>query len=160
MVTARSADFRFLGQAFELTMRLPDRPLTRDDAPDLARQFFDLYERTYGEGTAWKGVPEQLLNYTVTVTGRQRRADRFTVPLDPQPAERIEIALRRLFLPQSREYCEVSVYADDRFTAGSRISGPAIIDATDTTIFVPSGTEATRDEFMNYVLTTDGDLAQ
>ena len=160
MVTARSADFRFLGQAFELTMRLPDRPLTRDDAPELARQFFDLYERTYGEGTAWKGVPEQLLNYTVTVTGHQRRAHRSTVPLDPQPAERIEIALRRLFLPQSREYREVSVYADDRFTAGSRISGPAIIDATDTTIFVPSGTEATRDEFMNYVLTTDGDLAQ
>ena len=40
-----------------------------------------------------------------------------------------------------------------RFTAGTAIEGPAIIDAADTTIYVPPGTTAERDEYMNYVLT-------
>jgi N-methylhydantoinase A len=150
----RSADFRFLGQAFELTMRLPNRPLAPDDATQLAMQFFELYERTYGEGTAWKGVPEQLLNYTVTATGRQQRAPRATVVLDPRPPDRIAVGSRVVFVPQSRDRQDVPIYADERFTAGSRISGPAIIDANDTTIFVPPATEAARDEFMNYVLTS------
>ena len=55
-----------------------------------------------------------------------------------------------------KEYAEIPIYADDRFTAGSEITGPAIVDATDTTIFVPPGTTARRDQFMNYVLTSNG----
>lgn len=153
---ARSADFRFLGQAFELTMGLPDRPVTVEDAPELAKQFFGLYERTYGEGTAWKGVPEQLLNLTVTATGRLQRAAQTKVPLEPRTAEEIKAGSRRVFLPETKGYEEIPVYGDDRFSAGSLIAGPAIIDATDTTIYVPSGSEARRDEFMNYVLTTPG----
>jgi N-methylhydantoinase A len=151
----RSADFRFLGQAFELTMRLPNRPLAPEDAPELAMQFFELYERTYGEGTAWKGVPEQLLNYAVTATGPQQRAPRAAVVLDPRPPDCMAVGSRFVFIPQSREHQELPIYADERFTAGSRVVGPAIIDATDTTIFVPPATEAARDEFMNYVLTSE-----
>jgi N-methylhydantoinase A len=154
MNVVRSAEFRFLGQAFELTMRLPDRQLTADDASDLATQFFELYERTYGEGTAWKGVPEQLLNYTVTITGRQQRAKRAAVQVKGQKC--VAASSRSVFLPESRENQEVPVYADERFAAGSCISGPAIIDAIDTTIFVPAGIQAARDELMNYVLTNEG----
>jgi N-methylhydantoinase A len=156
MEIARSADFRFLGQAFDLTMPLPDRPLTAEDAPGLARAFFDLYERTYGEGTAWKGVPEQLLNLTLTITGRQRRGQPASSPSAPLAAEEMKLGSRRVFLPELREYSEVPVYADDRFAAGAAIRGPAIIDAADTTIYLPIDCEGTRDEFMNYVLTTNG----
>jgi N-methylhydantoinase A len=154
MEVVRSADFRFLGQAFDLTMTLPGRPLTADDPPELAKRFFDLYERTYGEGTAWKGVPEQLLNLTVTVVGRQQRAEQTTSVLEQVSPGDMEVESRRVFLPERREYENISVYADERFSAGSQIVGPAIIDAADTTIYVPSGCKAARDEFMNYVLTT------
>jgi N-methylhydantoinase A len=156
MEIARSADFRFLGQAFDLTMPLPDRPLSAEDAPELAKAFFDLYERTYGEGTAWKGVPEQLLNLTLTVTGRQRRAEPATSSSEPLSAEEMKVGSRRVFLPELREYSEVPVYADDRFATGAAIRGPAIIDAADTTIYLPTGCEGRRDEFMNYALTTNG----
>jgi N-methylhydantoinase A len=153
---SRSADFRFLGQSYELTMALPNRPLTAEDAPHLAEEFFALYERTYGEGTAWKGVPEQLLNYTVTVTGRTRRPDLEQALADPRSPDDVKVATRRVFLPSSRSYQEIPVYDDTRFSAGTRVSGPAIIDATDTTIFAPPGTNISRDDHMNYVLTTNG----
>lgn len=152
----RSADFRFLGQSYELTMPLPDRPITASDAPMLAKEFYELYERTYGEGTAWKGVPEQLLNYTVTVTGRQPRPDLSEVAEDPRAPAEVQSASRQVFLPSMREYAEVPVYDDVNFTAGSRFSGPAIVDATDTTIYVPPTAEISRDKHMNYLLTTTG----
>jgi N-methylhydantoinase A len=153
---ARSADFRFLGQSSELTVSLPERPLAAEDAPQLAQGFFELYERTYGEGTAWKGVPVQLLNYTVTVTGRQHRPGVEAAESSPIDADELRLGVRRVFLPSTRDYADVPIYDDTRFTAGTTIAGPAIIDATDTTIYVPPGSDATRDEYMNYVLTTDG----
>jgi N-methylhydantoinase A len=153
---ARSADFRFVGQAYELNMPLPDRPLEADDAPQLAEQFYELYERTYGEGTAWQGVPEMLLNYVVTVVGRQERPELTTHDVSETSAQDMQLGTRRVYLPSEKAYAEIPIYADDRFTAGSQITGPAIVDATDTTIFVPPGTTARRDQFMNYVLTSNG----
>jgi N-methylhydantoinase A len=148
----RSADFRFVGQSFELTMTLPDRPLSADDAPDLAEQFYTLYERTYGEGTAWQGVPELLLNTTVTVVGQQPRPSMNGGRPAPRDASEIEMGRREIYLPDSKTRREVTVYDDGEFTVGSAIEGPAIVDATDTTIYVPAGTRAERDQFRNYVL--------
>lgn len=149
----RSADFRFLGQSYELTMPLPDRPLTPEDAPELAKQFFQLYERTYGEGTAWKGVPEVLLNYTVTVIGKQERPSVNGAAGEPVSAEDMLRTTRSVYLPGPQRQEEVPVYDDHRFTPGSRVEGPAIVDAYDTTIYVPPEAHIERDQFMNYVLT-------
>lgn len=59
---------------------------------------------------------------------------------------------RRVFLPSESEWAELNIYDGARFTPGSRIEGPGIIDETDTTIFVPPGAVAERDQYMNYVL--------
>ncbi|HEY6762260.1 MAG TPA: hydantoinase/oxoprolinase family protein [Baekduia sp.] len=148
----RSGDFRFRGQAFELTMPLPDRPLAAGDAPRLARDFFTLYERTYGEGTAWKGVPEQMLNATITARGRAERPEIASAPLDPRAPADVQVATRRVFLPSLREHREIPIYSDALFAPGTEVVGPAIVDATDTTIYVPPGATARRDEFRNYIL--------
>lgn len=153
---SRGADFRFIGQSYELTMTLPDRPLTGDDAPVLAKDFYELYERTYGEGTAWQGVPELLLNYTVTVVGRQARPSMNGTRVESREATDMELGRREVYLPGTKERREVPIYDDSRFTAGTSIEGPAIIDAIDTTIYVPPETRAERDEYMNYVLTREG----
>jgi N-methylhydantoinase A len=153
ITVARSADVRFQGQAYELTMEMPDRTLTEDDAPALFDLFLKTYELTYGEGTAWKGVPASLINYSVTVTGSQNRPD-----LAKAVAAGHELAIetremRRVFLPQQREWAEIPVIDQEHFPAGAKVEGPAIVDENDTTIYVPPGTTAERDEYSNYVLT-------
>jgi N-methylhydantoinase A len=62
-------------------------------------------------------------------------------------------AVREVYLPDVHERAEIPVYAGDRCGPGIRIEGPAIIDETDTTIYVPTGSTAQRDEHLNYVLT-------
>ncbi|HEY4277955.1 MAG TPA: hydantoinase/oxoprolinase family protein [Conexibacter sp.] len=148
----RSADVRFQGQAYELTLPMPDRLLTGEDAQQIFDDFLATYERTYGEGTAWKGVPASLINYSVTVTGRQERPALNGVNANGAGGDIVR-ETREVFLPAERRRAQVPVIDDASFTAGSRVEGPAIIDAVDTTIYVPPGTTAERDEYLNYVLT-------
>jgi N-methylhydantoinase A len=149
----RTADIRFQGQEYELTLSMPARALTAEDAETLFDEYLALYERTYGEGTAWKGVPASMINYSVTVVGRQPRPSLDEVASEPAKPEEIERERRTVFLPAERRREEIPVYDDTLFTAGTTIEGPAIIDAADTTVYVPPGTKAERDQYMNYVLT-------
>ena len=148
----RTADIRFHGQAYELTVAMPARELKAEDAEEIFDNFLAMYERTYGEGTAWKGVPASLINYSVTVTGQQDRPDFGKASADPASTD-LTRDTRRVFLPTERRWEDVPIIDDESMTVGSRVEGPAIIDAVDTTIYVPPGTTAERDEYMNYVLT-------
>lgn len=148
----RSADFRYHGQVYELTVPLPARPLTGEDPESLGTEFTRLYERTYGEGTAWKGVPIKLINYSVTVTGIQDRPHFVIASENGDSAEPTPRETREVFLPSERQRAEVPVYAEEAFAPGQSADGPAIIDESDTTIYVPPGNRVSRDEYMNYVL--------
>jgi N-methylhydantoinase A len=150
---ACSADLRFQGQEYELTLPLPDRPLTPADLERLSADFLALYERTYGEGTAWKGVPASMINYSVTAIGHQQRPEWALAARNGNTPDQARKALRTVHLPDAHERAEVPVYAGERCGPGIRIEGPAIIDETDTTIYVPRATTAERDEYLNYVLT-------
>lgn len=149
----RSADLRYQGQIYELTVPLSDKPLTVDDAETLTTEFTRLYERTYGEGTAWKGVPLSLINYSVTVTGRQERPELGATATNGASAAPTPRETREVYLPSEHEKAQVPVFAEDAFAPGQGVDGPAIIDESDTTIYVPPGNRVARDEYMNYVLT-------
>ena len=98
-------------------------------------------------------MPITLINYSVTVTGKQERAELGTTVVangSPTPTPR---ETRRVFLPAEREWAEVPIYAEEAFAPGQGADGPAIIDESDTTIYVPPGNRIERDEYMNYVLT-------
>jgi N-methylhydantoinase A len=150
---SRSADLRFQGQEYELTLPMPDRALTVDDLDVLSADFLALYERTYGEGTAWKGVPASMVNYSVTAIGRQQRPEWSVAAMNGHTPDDARKAVREVYLPDVLERAEIPVYAGDRCGPGIQIEGPAIIDETDTTIYVPTGSTAQRDEHLNYVLT-------
>jgi N-methylhydantoinase A len=149
----RTADLRFQGQDYELTLPLPDRPLTAEDADDLTTRFYALYEQTYGEGTTWKGVPVTLVNYSVTVTGRQARPEVPTAHLNGHKPEDARREVRSVYLPSEGAARDVPIYDGAHCGPGIELQGPAIIDESDTTIYVPPGTTAARDEHLNYVLT-------
>jgi N-methylhydantoinase A len=149
----RSADVRFQGQSYELNLPMPARVLTEDDAAAIFEEFVTEYERTYGQGTAWKGVPASMINYTVTVIGRRDRPA-LTVPSkNGGSAEDVTREIRTVFLPAERAFEDVPVIDEASFVFGTHVEGPAIIDAVDTTVYVPRGTSAERDTYLNFVLT-------
>jgi N-methylhydantoinase A len=149
----RSGDFRYAGQIYELTVPMAEKPLEVTDADALSKEFTRLYERTYGEGTAWKGVPVSLINYSVTVIGRQDRPSLGTTATNGASAEPTPRETRKVFLPGERRHEEIPIYSEDAFAPGQSVEGPAVIDESDTTIYVPPGNRVARDEYLNYVMT-------
>ncbi|WP_214106653.1 hydantoinase/oxoprolinase family protein [Acrocarpospora catenulata] len=148
---AHSGDFQYIGQVHALPMSLPEKTKL-EDVPRLQERFTELYERTYGPGTAWP-TPPQLLNYTVTVTAKVPHPEVAPHPLQPTGIDGMRKADREIYLPDLRERRTVPILDEARFTPGSRVKGPCVIEAVDTTVYVPAGVRATRDEHRNIVMT-------
>lgn len=153
-ITRFSADLRFLGQVFELSLPL-ELPLHADHAEELLARFLEQYEKTYGAGTAWKSVSAELVNVSVTATGVREKPPLQISELVPTSVDIMTKATRSIFLPMTKSVETVRILDEAKMSAGSEVAGPAIIDARDTTIFVPPDIVARRDEYRNFVLELD-----
>ena len=60
---------------------------------------------------------------------------------------------REVYLPTERQRETIPIYDETKVTPGSRVEGPALVEAVDTTLFVPRGVTAERDQLMNIILT-------
>jgi N-methylhydantoinase A len=148
---SRSADFQFAGQVHALEMSVPNRDLTDADVPELQRQFHEVYERTYGKGTAWP-VPPLLLNCAVTATGKIAGPRMKPEPLNPRSKAEMRKSEREVYMPTERRREVIPVYDEQKFSAGSRVEGPALVESVDTTLLVPRGVTAERDALLNVLL--------
>lgn len=151
-------DCRYAGQAHELTVPLPARLLTLEDGPEIGKAYESVYGRTYGAGSEWRGVGMQLLNVTVRASGKRQTFEFPEGEPDPRSLEEMTVRERQVYLPELGRHETVPVLDDALFGIGSIATGPAIIDVTDTTIYVPDGVTVTRDNFYNYVLTLGSDV--
>jgi N-methylhydantoinase A len=152
---ARSGDVQYAGQVHALSLGLPDADLTEASIANIATRFVDVYESTYGEGTAWTMMQERLVNYTVTVRGKMPRPRIEPLPLAPTAPQDMLKGEREIYLPTEHERRRTPIYDEARFTVGSTVQGPAVIEATDTTIYVPAGVTAERDGFTNIVMSEE-----
>ena len=149
---AISGDGCFAGQVWEITVPLPDRALTAEDGTALAADFPAIYERAYGEGTAWQDSPAMMVNISVKATFRRpkpntRQQEPLTNAPTPQP-----VSTRAVFLPVERQLESIPVYAEADLVPGVTVVGPSIIDVGDTTIYLPTGATCGRDRFYNFTI--------
>jgi N-methylhydantoinase A len=153
LVIERSGDFRFLGQVYEVPVPLHDGDLTEQDAARLEREFPQIYERSYGEGTAWIGSPVVLLNLSIKVTNRRAKPVGREQEAQAGHGAPEAVAHRRVFLPVERREASLPVYPESRLPPGTVVEGPCIIDVGDTTLYVPENAACERDRQFNFALT-------
>jgi N-methylhydantoinase A len=140
VVIERSADVRYRGQSFELTIAVVDGPF---DDPALAalRAAFDAeYERTYGH--ALPGEPIEL----VTLRLRERRVDRQRVDALHRSLTRLAgrhdlgATTRALYFGGAAPV-EAPVITRTQLPADG-LAGPLLIEEMDSTIVIPPGCTA------------------
>ena len=145
-----SGDGCFAGQVWEITVPLPNRPVTAEDGASLSSDFPSIYERAYGPGTAWRDSPAMLVNISVrAVYRRPKPTSRQQDPVAgaPTPAA---VSSREVFLPEARRLATIPIYAEADLIPGTKVTGPCIIDVGDTTIYVPTSSVCERDRFFNF----------
>lgn len=136
----RFADMRYVGQAYELTVRVPD---TRPDIEGLAVAFADEHRRTYGHAA---DDPVQLVNVRVVA----RTASRGSGP----PPPRVDGNGRRdvrdvVFAGHGTQRTSIV----ERTALAGGVDGPVIVEEYDSTCVVPPDWHARLDRMGNIELT-------
>lgn len=151
-------EFKYLGQQWELPVRLPRRAdLTETDLAEVQARFPALYEAEYGSGTAWTGAPIVMMSIRVTATGKVAALAPTPAELPATPPVVQPSGSRTVFLPMVGKEAELAVYAAHRAVPGSEIAGPALLEHPLTMVQVPPGWKLRVDEWGDYVLTdTEG----
>ncbi|MGR3376920.1 hydantoinase/oxoprolinase family protein [Salipiger abyssi] len=146
----RRIDMRYDGQNYELSIPLPDGPVTEATLAALKEGFAEAHKRMYGFD-----VPEERIlcvTFRAEAMGLVQKAELpERAPGDPD-ASRAIIGSREVWYPETGAFTETTLYARDRLAPGMRFAGPAIVEQMDTTTLIPPGVSASVDSIDNLIL--------
>ena len=149
-MVARSADARYVGQGYEVTVPIPRGRL---DGAALARvqaSFHEVYAARYGYANP--AEPVEVVTWKLSAVGGSPR-----IALAKSGASSADVrrkATRRAYFPEARGYTDTPVYDRYELAAGTSLTGPAIVEERESTTVLPPGVTATVDEYANLIAET------
>jgi N-methylhydantoinase A len=152
---AYEADLRFSRQIWEIQIPLDRSDLDAAALDRLLDDFRQEYAKRYGQGSIVLGAPIELVSLRAIGIGRTTQAtleigERTPVP-DGTPAERATTRPVRLDRGADGSR-DVDVHDGAALHPGHTVSGPALIDGSDTTIWVPPGAVGRVDELGTFIM--------
>jgi N-methylhydantoinase A len=144
----RSADIRYKGQSFDITVPLPALAATSMEA--IRAPFHEAYQRIYG--IADEKAPVEIINLRVTVVG---------VTAKPRQAAVLARGSGHPAKHASRSLTEgggkvtATIYKREDLRAGDTFRGPSVVEASDTTVYVPGGYSGSVDRLGNLLIERD-----
>jgi N-methylhydantoinase A len=153
-IIERSADLRYVGQAFEVRVDCPDGEISRDWADAVVGAFHDAHRALYGYD--FRGVGEQHVEWVnLRVTG--------VGPIPRPPIDEIAVgdgSVARATLEGRQAHFDgwlaTLVVDRERLGAGDVVQGPAVVQEFGSTVPIPPGFRGTVDRFGNLLLTRVG----
>jgi len=146
----RSADCRYVRQAYELNVPFDEGPITAKALDQLAKTFHTRHRHVYGHENPNEAV--QIVNVRLTATGYLPRVPFTADASDSGPS----LPARSVWFPQGGEV-KCPVLTRGRLREDGKAAGPLIIEELDTTVVVPPGWAAEVDDrgFMILVKTNN-----
>jgi N-methylhydantoinase A len=149
----RTADLRYVGQAFEVRVPVADGELDRAAAEDVAQAFHAAHRQLYGYDFA--DDPRQAVewvNLRVSGIGPIRRPDVVELPPKDGGTDRAVTGSRRVFFD---DWVDTPTYDRLGLAPGDVVTGPAIIEEFGSTVPVHPGFAVTVDAYGNLLLTKE-----
>ena len=145
----RSADLRYQGQSFELTVPVPDDFAGGDAIARIEAAFGREHERTYGH-RAGPDEPVEIVSLRVVAQGipdRPRVPERLAIDRAGLSGER---HTRRVYFGPDHEWLSTPILGRGDLATGR--PGPFIVEEYDATCVVPPGARASLDAWGNIVI--------
>jgi N-methylhydantoinase A len=137
----RIAYMRYVGQGHEITVPLPVRDLTADDAASLRETFEREYSVLFRRPIP--GAAIEALTWSVLISTKAERPAAINGTAEtraPSPD-----GSRAFFDGRAGHTIDVPLYRRERMEAGVRVAGPAIIAEDETSTFVTASFDARID---------------
>lgn len=145
----RTASMHYKGQVFELSVPLPDGPITEETLPQLEELFGREHELTYGH-RAGKDEPVELVNAQLIGLGVPDRSRTSIKLAAGAPSDSVELKPRNAYFGDAYGWLETPVLR--RSDLSSKREGPAIVEEYDTTVLIPPNASAILDDRGNILM--------
>jgi N-methylhydantoinase A len=148
-VFVRSADLRYFGQAYEVRVDVPDRPVDEELVGAVGEAFHDAHRELYGYDNRSDTRQEvEWVNLRVTGIGPIRRPSLATVP-EGVGAEAARTGSRPVYFD---EWVDAGVYDRARLGPGDEVAGPAVLEEFSATVPLHPGFTARVDDHGNLLV--------
>ena len=145
-------DMLYSGQTHTVAVRLPvglEDVKNNLDTNVIRSAFENTYERAFGRLLHDIGI--RVLNLRVTVIGRRPKFDLSILgPSDNHTIEEIKIGSRQVWF--EGKWLQTDVYSRLNLPKEQIVSGPALLEQPDTTIFIDPDLEGKVDSFGNLII--------
>jgi N-methylhydantoinase A len=146
-------DLRFKRQISELSIPLPRGQITERTLERVSQTFRKEYAKRYGQGAIVLGAPMELASIRAIGIGKTVRASLGTnARASVTAGTSAKVAGTRVLQLGREKRRKVNVFDGNALLPGHELSGPALIDGSDTTIWVPAKTRARVDEAATLVV--------
>lgn len=146
-------DMLYLGQTHAVSVTLAEsiakRPGQCTDH-DIASAFDSAYKRAYGR--LLENIPRRIMNFRVIVVGRRLPFDVSILGNAISRNVETPTAEEHRVVWINNHHETIPVYQRKQLSIGSSISGPALIEQDDTTIFIDPGLSGDTDRFGNLII--------
>ena len=143
----RTLDLRYAGQAFELSVPIPNGTIEEASVKTAAERFHDRHRQRYGHA-----YPEEAIEL-VTIRLRARGVvDAPTLGIEDTDGS-IDDAIRETrTVIYSGETYDTRIYDGDRLPIGATFDGPAVVEGAESTTVVPPTQRVHVDEYANLLI--------
>jgi N-methylhydantoinase A len=146
------ADMRFRRQRWELPIALSADELRTGSLGKAMERFLAEYSKRYGKGALMAGMEVELTLLRAVGIGRTVKATLNSASGGSASGVAQAGHGRPVRLTRDGERAEVQVIDPASLSFGSTITGPALVDSSDTTIWIPPGATARVDAALSLVL--------
>ncbi|MFQ6108711.1 MAG: hydantoinase/oxoprolinase family protein [Candidatus Aminicenantales bacterium] len=151
-----SADMRYLGQNYELNVRLPKISILSKDIPHLQARFHQAHQDAYHHSMPDETV--QVVSLRLQAVKRLPQPEFLRLERALLPLKKALLSRRKVWLPVASaadikvKDIQCPVYDRNRLRTGHCLKGPAIIQEKEATTFIRPGWRMEVDEYGNLVL--------
>ncbi|MGC1687709.1 MAG: hydantoinase/oxoprolinase family protein [Candidatus Acidiferrales bacterium] len=145
----READMRYVGQGYEIPVRLPDEKLKESSASRLLALFEETYRRLYGR--LGPPVAIEITNWRVWCSGPKPK---LRLDIGPQRSGGVhpQKNVRQVYFPELGGFVETSVFDRYGLAPGAIVEGPAVIEERESTAIIGPHSRGRVDEHWNLIV--------
>ena len=146
-----SLDMRHRGQINEVEVPLPERRIKGAFEETLRRRFSARYEQLYGRGSSYGEARQEIVTLRLRASAATPRA-RLAKAANKRAriGTRAALGKRNIYWADLKRSAPTPVYDGALLVSGNHISGPAVVETTDTTVVVHPGRSLEVDILGNF----------
>lgn len=143
----RKVDIRYYGQAYELTITVPNLPVDQKVFAGLAEDFSQAHEQAYGFKK--EQDPLELVSLRLSAVGQADHNGLYAKGIHGDTNAEPEEVRKVYFMGK---WMKTSIYNRSLLKSGNSFAGPAIIEDTGATSVIGPGDVVTVDERLNLIV--------